>query len=248
MSRFPHITPRKVAHIPVNKFYRARPYGETVYGVDGCYFYLDAATNVTLNGTQVSSWTDQVQNIRFYNTNATYQPTFVAADAGYNGQPTLSTSGTGFTLLADVGVRLNQDTCIVVVGGMNIITNNPHMIGSGSLNSLYMGGSYGPSANKLSLYLLGTTLKIQSNVVYNVPQIAIITNQYIIQNGTINKFQNYTAFVQSTNFNTIFSSSNGNTTYSLIGEMAEILMFNGKFTESQLLELSDNINTKYLFY
>ena len=96
--------------------------------------------------------------------------------------------------------------------------------------------------------MLGTTLKIQSNVLYNLIQIAIITNQYIIQNGTINKFQNYTAFVQATNFNTIFSSSNGNTTYSLIGEMAEILMFNGKFTESQLLELSDNINTKYLFY
>lgn len=100
--------------------------------LSGCVVSLDAARGVTLAAGDVSAWADQsASGLSFAQAVAGQRPLFIAADAAYNNQPTVSsTAANSDVLIATVGLVIaNPALTILAVGEDD--TANSYLVSSG---------------------------------------------------------------------------------------------------------------------
>lgn len=100
--------------------------------LSGCKVSLDAARGVTLAAGDVSAWADQSASaLSFAQAVGGQRPLYVAADATYNNQPTVSsTSGNSDCLIATAGLVIANPAMTIIAVGEND-TADSYLVSSG---------------------------------------------------------------------------------------------------------------------
>jgi hypothetical protein len=216
-------------------------YGQA-YNFSRCLLWLDAAygTSTVVNGANVSSWQDKINGVQYTQGTAGSQPTYVASDANFNNLPALSFSGLRLMVGSNT-FGLGSLTHAIVVRATsvasfvhNVILGDGSLTGFGGLGSAAAATGYG--------YYSNGTAYTKTNIEDTAMHIIVANRNFVIIDGV-----NQTSQTSATTF--LFShigSSNGNTgTNSVIGE---ILLYDYLMSETDAIQLSSNINAKYLKY
>lgn len=216
------------------------------YGFSGCTFWLDAAygLNTQTNLAAVSSWTDKISNTTFTQATAGNQPRFILSNTSYNNLPTVE----GF----DNARRMNCNNKVIVMNTLCFVANYNVLNAGTAFNALF--GSQTVNAWQVGLgggvtgvngvFLRDTAAYVSGTTESTSVKIVIITPSGIWVNG-VNEFSGTTQLSQRT-FDQIFCAFNA-ATQSLIGNIAEILIYSADYSNSITL-LSSNINSKYAIY
>jgi len=212
------------------------------YNFNRCLLWLDAAygTSTVVNGANVSSWADKINNIQYAQATAGSQPTYVASDANFNNLPALNFTSLR-VMLGSASFGLGSLTHAIVVRATSVTSTSHNIIlgdglfsGFGGLGSAAAATGYG--------YYINVTAFTKTNIEDTAMHIIVANRNFVIIDGV-----NQTSQTSATTF--LFSnigSSNGNFgTYSVIGE---ILLYDYLMSETDAIQLSSNINAKYLKY
>jgi len=214
------------------------------YNFNRCLLWLDAAygTSTVVNGASISSWQDKINNVRFTQSSLTSQPLYILSDANFNNFPALNFfSFLGRGLVTSTSFPLGTGTLAIVMratannqGSKNLILGNGDTIGfaSGGGNANVTG--YG--------FYSGNTAFTKTNVEDANAHIVIANRDYIIIDGV-----NQTSATSNTflNFTHIGLGDINNSTSCAI---AEILIYDYNMSQTDAIQLSNNINDKYQKY
>lgn len=216
-------------------------YGQA-YNFSRCLLWLDAAygTSTVVNGANVSSWVDKINGVTYSQGTAGSQPTYVASDLSFNNLPALNFSGfrlmfgsNTFGLGSLTHAIIVRATSVLAVAH-NIILGEGQFAGFGGLGNAAAATGYG--------YYSSSTAFTKTNIEDTAMHIIVANRNFIIIDGV-----NQTSQTSATTL--LFSaigSSNGNFgTNSVIGE---ILLYDYLMSETDAIQLSANINAKYLKY
>jgi hypothetical protein len=218
-------------------------YGQA-YNFSRCLLWLDAAygTSTVVNGANVSSWVDKINGVQYTQATAGNQPTYVASDASFNNFPTINFGNNNSRRLAgNSAFALGRSTLALIVRNtaINAITNSL-IIGDGVQTGFSGGGS---NANITGFgYYLSSTPFTRSNVEDTNMHIVLSNVNFIIVDG-VNQTSATSTFAQDFSF---IGSTNGGSTPNCI--ISEILIYDYLMSETEAIQLSSNINAKYLKY
>jgi hypothetical protein len=200
--------------------------------IPGLSLYLDSRMGITLNGSKVSTWTDQSSAARAF-TNATdgFRPTYSASDASYGGAPTLAfVSAQTQTLTSASFTTLTQPFTFFVVGESTSGSAQQELYGGGSNTTIFII----KGTNNWSLYggsVLGSGNSTQSKqafaAVYNggSSKLYINSSTTSVTSGA-GGAQNFAATVG------IGSSGTGN--QYLNGKLRLVLAYSGALSAEQI--------------
>jgi hypothetical protein len=219
------------------------------YSYPNCRFWLDAnrGTNTQVNGANVSQWIDQASGIIFAQTTAINQPTYVLNDANFNNFPSVDFNPNTKFLRPQQGKidTYGPKTTIVCVVKPNLIMPRGNIIFTGSVANLdYVnvaalaaGGGEGPGVS----YGPTQVIRFGSNTL--AAQIIVITTDRIFVNGVKNTIGGPWSPRVAFDY---LSASDLN--YSLNSRLAEALIYNRYFEDSEVFSLMDILNAKYAIY
>jgi hypothetical protein len=220
-------------------------YGQA-YNFSRCLLWLDAAygTSTVVNGANVSSWQDKINGVQYTQATAGNQPTYVASDANFNNLPAIdfgvnlnkvlfSTSASfGLGSMTHLLVVRNQTTTAPVA---NLILGNGAQIG-------FTGGGAGANITGFGYQSAGTAFT-RTNIEDTNMHIVVANRNFIIVDGV-----NQTA-ATNTNFGFTFAGIGGQDgNYRPNCSIAEILIYDYEMSQADAIQLSSNINAKYLKY
>lgn len=216
-------------------------YGQA-YNFSRCLLWLDAAygTSTVVNGAGVSSWVDKINGVTYSQGTAGAQPTYVASDANFNNLPALSFSGLRLMVGSNT-FGLGSLTHAIVVRATstlatqhNVILAGGSAIGFGGLGSAAAATGYG--------YYNNGNAFTKTNIEDTAMHIIIANRNFVIIDGI-----NQTSQTSATTFlfSQIGSDGGNNGANSVI---AEILLYDYLMSETDAIQLSSNINAKYLKY
>jgi hypothetical protein len=214
------------------------------YNFNRCLLWLDAAygTNAVVNGASISFWQDKINNVQFTQTSATSQPFYILSDANFNNLPALNFfTFSGRFLRTTSSFALGTGTLAIVMratannqGSKNLILGNGDAIGfaSGGGNANVTG--YG--------FYSGNAALTKTNLEDANSHIIIANRDFIIIDGVNQTSATSNVFL---NFTHIGGGDVNNSTSCAI---AEILIYDYNMSETDAIQLSNNINAKYLKY
>jgi hypothetical protein len=205
------------------------------YGFSGCMFWLDAAVNknTSTDSTLVSFWQDKIQSIRFVQTTAGNQPTYLTSYAPLNNNPVIFFNAKTMSA-SPVFLQQPQTTAVVFQGVVSASINQ--MFGDSTTNFNYNWGGTGAGYNGIGCRINGSPNSSTYGEDTN-PHIAIFTKERIIADGAQQHTWSLNFIPQISNFY--------NTSQQYI---AEIICFNKILTQAECVQLCDNINSKYAIY
>jgi hypothetical protein len=214
------------------------------YGFSGCTFWLDAAygLNTQTNLAAVSNWTDKISNRLFTQSTAANQPRFISSELNFNNYPVVEFLGARHIVAnSSIGVK---DVTISFIAKVNITSTQQNVLfGNNTSNS----GANGhilmrqASVGGIGVYN-GNSAILNSGVIDTSTHIVVITNNEIVVDGVSKITGNWIPAVSLDSINI----NNGNS--GLQGMVAEIIIYNRKLSSSEMIILSNNINTKYAIY
>jgi hypothetical protein len=219
-------------------------YGQA-YNFSRCLLWLDAAygTSTVVNGASISSWVDKINGVTYSQPTAGGQPTYVASDASFNNFPTISFPvGATRSLIGSSTFPLGSSTIALIVRSTSttVLVGNL-ILGDGSTLGFFGGGN-NANITGYGFYGAGALALTKSNIEDTSMHIIIANRNFIIIDG-VNQTNTTSAITQ--NFTSIGSSSSN---YSGSCNISEILLYDYLMSEADAIQLSSNINAKYLKY
>jgi hypothetical protein len=219
-------------------------YGQA-YNFSRCLLWLDAAygTTTVVNGANVSSWQDKINGVQYTQGTAAIQPTYVASDASFNNFPTMN-FGTGNTrrMSSSTEFGLGNTTIALIVRMTATNANQQNLILSNGQRIGFGGGGNGSNVTGYGFYDFNANFT-RSDIEDTNMHIVVANRSFVIVDG-LNETVNTTAVNQT--FTTIGSSQTSDNPNSFI--VAEILLYDYLMSEADAIQLSNNINSKYLKY
>jgi hypothetical protein len=222
--------------------------GRTQWNGYMCDFWLDAGQSVDnpTNGGSVGAWVDSISGTTWISSGAN-RPIYRSSDAAFNNLPVIE-GVTGTQNLQSAGqsiLRTDQNFCIAIVAQLTTLFANGFIITpqTGGNGGISLGGT---SAQKIGIYNANTQLLTSTTNFNTSPQIILISKSKLFINGNqevLNGSQS-TGLQSITTFQRIFGTSGSSTS----AKIAEILFFPFDPTVTELNEISDLLNTKYLIY
>jgi len=217
---------------------------DEAYNFNKCILWLDAAygTSTVVNGANVSSWVDKINGVIYSQGTAGNQPTYVASDASFNNLPAINFGSNNLRVLnGSASFGLGSLTHAIVVRNTLLTANNVNIIlGDGGFYGFGGAGSMA-SATGFGFYQSGTAYT-KSNIEDTSMHIVIFNRNYIIVDGV-----NQTSQTDSRTLNfSAIGSTNSNCPPNCI--LAEVLTFDYLMSTDDAIQLSSNINAKYLKY
>jgi hypothetical protein len=235
---------RRVRHVPRNGI-RVTNYA---YGFSNAYFWLDAFTLSNLADLDpVSKWVDKFSNYQFDQGTSGNRPRFIASNASYNNYPTVNFQDTARRLTSTKPVIYNKTVCwIANINSYNVanilLASSTGTFGNVNFTGLGLGGS---ASGINGIYQDNGSAIIRTALVEDLnPHIVVITPSFIMVDGVVKTTTNY---IPAFTFNQI-GQRNTNTTEQLLGDIAEIILYNIELSQTEALLLSNNINSKYAIY
>jgi len=219
-----------------------------IYGFRGCSFWLDASfgTNTTTDLAAVSSWQARIGDISFIQNTAANQPRYIASNTNMNNFPTIDFYDNAriMTSAKNVPFGASSDTMIIVAKYDTLNSINTVIGSSSNYGGFFLGGTFsgmggcGMFDNGGGLFKSGTTELTRG-------RIFIATDTNITVDGT--EESTFTSFTPSYTL-TQLGRLQTNANYTLGGHIAEILIFNRKFTNLEISRITQNLNAKYALY
>ncbi len=220
------------------------------YGFSGCTFWLDAAYGLDTQTdlAAVSKWVDRILGISFEQTTAANQPRLVASDGDFNNYPSIDFYSTARRLTTSGYFSMNGgDTLVMICKVTTADTRGNALFYGNGLNDQHIclradgaGGGHGVFSN------LNTSPKItyvDSTIIDVAPHIVIMTNSDVVVDGVLTSSgYNWTP---STAYQNLSSTSGS---IALQSKVAEVIKYSQKLSTNKMIELCDNINSKYLIY
>jgi hypothetical protein len=224
----------------------------SAHGFTGCYFWLDAAINLSTNtnGANITYWQSIYGNYRFEQGTAASQPLYVLNDVNYNNFPTISTSTNRFLQLTTRSNTffLDSNKTFAIVANYDTINVGNIILGTstGGLGCILWGGS---NAAYLGIGIRenGGTFW-QTTVDNTTPHIAIFTINDIVVDGASSLSSSSNVILPNISLNQLGIGINGASSVGFNGKIAEVVAWDFKMTQSQMIQLSNNINEKYAIY
>jgi hypothetical protein len=225
------------------------------YNFGGVSFWLDAAlnTNTQTNLGAISSWVDRERSIPYLQSTAGNQPRYNSANALFNNYPTIDFHTQ--QRFMDTSQPPSVDpkfTFVVVYRKLTDATGTSHSTSLfGTVKAATTGLAFNVELMQASVqepsvgFSPGTNIfSLSSTVPFGTAaHILVINSTAFIDNGSSVAFtgSNYTGFGA-----TRISGSANNNSGTL--EIAEILLYERLLSESQCIQLCNNINNKYAIY
>ena len=228
-----------------------------VFAKNGLRMWLRADTGVTVSGSSVSQWSDLSGNgMQAVQASGTNQPVLVSSSTTANGMSVMRFDGTNdYLSVADTDLLRPDRLTIYAVarqssgGNQGIVlaksgstswTNGYGVIREGSANEF--GFFVNANATIEESYASGGTIAPNQTFLlqasYDLRQKALLING-IAQSPKLST----TAINHSTQ--PLLIGGNGNATYSLGGEIAEVLVFNRPLTLAEQAEVEKYLGTRY---
>lgn len=218
----------------------------SAYGFSGVTFWLDAAygLNTQTNLGAVSSWQSRLGGITFTQTTAANQPRLILNDANFNNLPSIDAHDTNRFMNANFPIGFNSDITILWVSKTNTLKQADTILASNqpSWAILLNSGTDNPNITGSGIYSSSGTFTGTTEL--TTPKISVYTNNNIIVNG--NSQRTGTAIASYSAFDQLFRYSSQ--AYNGILSLAELIIFNNKLSNTDMLALSDRINQKYAIY
>jgi hypothetical protein len=211
----------------------------SAYGQSGCNFWLraDFGLNTQTNLGAVSLWQDYVSGFRFEQTTAGNQPRLLTLSASYNNFPAVEFQDTArFMTLINDSISLRT---IAFISNYDTINQRNVLIQGGGV-AVELGGT-NAGINGVSLLSNNITLRSSGTTENTNVKICVISRNIIMVNGVV---ENSSTFDIDSSFTQISTAG----TSSLRGKIGEIIGFSTSLNQDQALELSNNINAKYVIY
>jgi hypothetical protein len=214
------------------------------YNFNRCLLWLDAAygTSTVVNGASVSSWQDKINNVQFTQTSVVSQPFYILSDANFNNFPALNFfSFLGRFLRTTTSFALGTGTLAIIMRATtNTQVSKNLILGDGSTIGFASGGA-NAAITGYGFYN-GNIALTRTNVEDANMHIVIANRDYIIIDGVNQTSATSNVFL---NFTHIGGGDGNNSTACAI---AEILIYDYQMSETEAIQLSSNINAKYLKY
>jgi hypothetical protein len=218
----------------------------SAYGFDKLNHWLAAEDLAHLNlNDPISSWVERCKKIVFTEATAGNQPRFIPSNPIFNNLPTVEFFTTSRRLASNFFMGTESYFTIAIVANCNTIINagNFLMGVDGALPQIVLGGL---NALFTGVWVGYTGFNVLSGTTESTsPRIILITRSKIMVN-TVIEVSSATP-IQPLAFNRIGQRDN-TTLVALNGNIAEILIYNKEFSDSDLLVLSNNLNSKYAIY
>lgn len=219
-------------------------YGQA-YNFSRCLLWLDAAygTSTVVNGANVSSWQDKINGVQYTQGTAAQQPIYVLSDSNFNNLPVINFRNAPSinNLRSTTSFALGTGTLAIVMrAATNTQTSKNLILGDGSTIGFASGGA-NASITGYGFYN-GNVPLTRTNIEDANMHIVIANRDCIIIDGV-----NQTSAVSNTFLNfTVIGGGDGNNFISAL--IAEILIYDYTISETDAIQLSNNINAKYLKY
>jgi hypothetical protein len=219
-------------------------YGQA-YNFSRCLLWLDAAygTSTVVNGANVSSWQDKINGVIYTNDTVAEQPTYVLSDVNFNNLPTINFGINANRMLeSNLSIPLGINTLAIIIKSNGIATDYTSILSSNAQRTGFMSGGGGSNATGYGFYTNGSNPMTRSNVEDTNMHIIIANRSFIIIDGV-------DQLVTPSSFSNVFSfiGSNG-ANFRPNCNIAEILIYDSFLGSSDCIQLSNNINAKYLKY
>jgi hypothetical protein len=242
-----------------NQIFGNQTQGEA-FGFGSCKLWMnpDKLISAQSDLERITYWVDSINGIYFQQTNIINQPRLLKSVIDFGGNDIIEndTGARGLFCQQPLTINSNYNTLAFVyqpitlgTGGsiqnrligdndFSFIRNNGFGFSHGVVNNSTPNnqvGFNGPGAG----FSYGTN---DTTVFSTNPRILIFTRDVIIMNGISYPISNQ----GNPNSGFLMSYIMGNATLAM--RIGDILVYNKRFTESQCIELSNNINTKYTIY
>lgn len=231
------------------------------YGKDKCGFRLDAGLGLQggiTNGSLMSEWTDTVFGVNYLQPTATKQPKWIESDPSFNGLPVIHCDARTEGFLSDQlngpAFGIGQTVAVVYQGFTVEGGGSPYPLGV-----IYGDWStYGNSRNTAICYAWNTShsvsgyyvgrdnpKKTSSDIADNLVHIAVISSSSFVADGSVLSLAHDYPIAGG-----LITAIGGNGAYGPGGtfKIAELVVWNQDYTDSQCLEICDQINSKYAIY
>lgn len=224
------------------------------YGFSGCRHWFHAAygLNTQTDLAAVSSWKDRINNLEFSQGTAGNQPRLVVADANFNNRPSIDFFSTARNLISSVSLPINLSNTLAIVyrkqqntGGTGATRVTPLLSefnsGSHTASDNYVFAHYFASSTNFNAIGLGSpNSNINDSSVGNTnPHIVIISGTDIVSDGALAT----TTGTTYNNFSATLMGSRNVTNAQSICQIAELLIYFRTMTTTQMIQLSNNINS-----
>jgi len=219
------------------------------YGFSGCTFWLDAGygTNTVTDLAAVSSWQPRIGAVTFTQSTAGNQPRYVVSDLNLNNLPSIDFQDNNRYLDAGTNKGITRTSTVAVVCKINAFVTQRNIIMADSISANL--ALYYAAANSSPVFGQGVRSAglgdeyTNSNNDTN-PRIIVFSNPNIVVNGAVTKTVNQK--MDSQLYNRIgWYTANTNAMY---GQISEIIVFSYEFNSSNMIKLSNYINSKYAIY
>jgi len=231
---------RRVGHIPGNGIRKTN----YAFGFGGCEFWLDAqyGLNTYTDLAAVSSWRSKIGDYNFVQSTDGNQPRYIASNASYNNYPTVEGHDNARHMIMSQSFPLIRGKTVAFVANYTTLNTVNGVFGVNSAVVL-RGGVGGSTAGTNGVFYSSGSTRTGTTEDTTV-KIAVITQSRIVVNGA-----EEVTFTELNDdiFNQIFRAG-ATTASSLIGHIAEMLIFNFEMTLVECQRLSSNINSKYARY
>jgi hypothetical protein len=209
------------------------------------HFSAEFGTNTQTNLATITSWSDRFGSAYFEQSTAANQPRYVLSSSIFNNYPVIQFQDSARRLNA-VGTRafkISQNSTVVFVVNYDTLNFANCICGPISNSNQYYFFLAGSGTNYTGVGFFDTAFR-QNTTESTNPQIIVHTNSEFYINGNLSISAN--SNIQGTYDQIGCQSSNNNN--GLIGNIADIIVYNTKFNSSMVNELSSNINSKYAIY
>ena len=220
----------------------------SVYGQGGAKHWLELTKGVTIENSYLSRWEDSI-NPGYFLTQSTLssKPFYISKEPLLNNLPVISFSHLGTPrFLNNTGLlfgSLSPYWCVVFIG---VFVANA----SGSYQMVWWNGG---SANTTSFSNFGNQWQFWKGgsgygfgTITNTASIVIITQDRFIVNGVDITTSAYRSSGLYPLYNILPFSRNSSDNW--WGRVAELVVYEGRYSDTQLYSLSDRINFKYKIY
>lgn len=214
------------------------------YGFSGCTFWLDAAygLNTQTDLAAVSSWQSRIGGINFIQTTAANQPRLILSDPSYNNYSSVEFNGTSKRVTGNY--QLSTGLTIALIGNFGTLNTINTAIGSTTnAFSVFLGGS---AANYNGCGIADGTNVFSGTTENTSVKVLVLTSSIILVNNS-NEAGTPPTWLTNFQFDQI-GMRQTNTTASLNGKIAEIVMYSYSMSLSNCQNLSDRLNSKYAIY
>jgi hypothetical protein len=225
---------------------------KTAYNFGGAKFWLDAAfgLNTQTDLAAISSWTERLTGFSFLQATAGNQPRLVLNDPNFNNLPSIQAADSSRWMEAISGgleISPNFTAALVVKSDSFTGLTFSGLMGTtnaeaSTLNGFKAGGS---STLEGFGFLRNNVTTFQTGSNSTAPSIVIMNNNKIFVNGSL--AYSASSINQSTTLRLMFRLG-GNNGWSFIGRIAEVVAFERNFSDTEALELSTRLNSKYNLY